>query len=361
MSYSINLPSYSIGADVYQEISKICTPFGTKAVAIGGHKAIAAAKDLILEAIGDSNIQVLDFIWYGGECSFENVEMLEKEKSFIEADMIFAIGGGKATDTAKVVGYQTGKPVFTFPTIASNCSACTSVSIMYHPDGSFKQPFFFEKPPVHAFIHTKIIAESPQRYLWAGMGDTYAKYFESSVSSRDEEVPHYIALGVANTKMCYEPILKYGKKALEDNQNGVVSKELEQVILAVIVTTAIASILLCTDHVIDYNTGLAHAIFYALTSYPQVEKNHLHGEVVAYGVLALLLVDDNKEDFEKLYAFHKEVGLPVALGDIDIPVEELKRVAELAVSMKDIEHNPYPIVKEMLSQAFQKLEDKNVK
>jgi glycerol dehydrogenase len=270
--------------------------------------------------------------------------------------MIFAIGGGKATDTAKAVGVRTGKPVFTFPTIASNCSACTSVSIMYHPDGSFKQPFFFEKPPVHAFINTQIIAQSPKRYLWAGMGDTYAKYFESSMSSRNEEVPHYIALGVANAKMCYEPILKYGVKALKDNENGIVSTELEQAILAVIVSTAVASILLCTDHVIDYNTGLAHAIFYALTSFPQIEKNHLHGEVVAYGVLNLLLVDGNQEDFKKVYAFHQAVGLPVRLSDVELSQEELSRVVHIAASMKDIEHNPYPITEEMLTKSFMALE-----
>mgnify|MGYP000111009982 CR=1 FL=1 len=30
-----------------------------------------------------------------------------------------------------------------------------------------------------------------------------------------------------------------------------------------------------------------------------IEKNHLHGEVVSYGVLNLLLVDGNEEDFKK--------------------------------------------------------------
>ena len=80
----------------------------------------------------------------------------------IKADMIFAIGGGKSTDTGKCLGVKINKPVFSFPTIASNCSACTSVSIMYYPDGRFKEPFFYPAPPVHAFINTEITVNSPE-------------------------------------------------------------------------------------------------------------------------------------------------------------------------------------------------------
>lgn len=98
--------------------------------------------------------------------------------------------------------------------------------------------------------------------MWAGIGDTYAKYFESTVSSRNEEVPHYIALGTANSRMCYEPMLKYGSEGFNRYESTVYfTGNLKQVVLSIIVTTAVASILLTTDHIIDYNTGLAHAIF----------------------------------------------------------------------------------------------------
>lgn len=40
----MHLPSYSIGDKIYNKISEICEPYGTKVIAIGGHKAIAAAK-----------------------------------------------------------------------------------------------------------------------------------------------------------------------------------------------------------------------------------------------------------------------------------------------------------------------------
>lgn len=356
-NYSMYLPSYSIGAKVYDKIPEICRPYGTKIAAIGGHKAIAAAKDQIVNACEDSGLEILDFVWYGGEASYENVEALKENPAVQQADMLFAVGGGKATDTVKCLGVKIGKPVFAFPTIASNCSACTSVSIMYYPDGRFKEPFFFPAPPVHSFINTEITVHSPSRYMWAGMGDTYAKYFESTMSSKGEELPHYIQMGVDVSKMCYEPVLRYGKEAMESNRAGIVSYAYEQVVLAIVVSTGMASIFLTAEHVIDYNTGLAHAIFYSLTAYPHIEKNHLHGEVVSYGVLNLLLVDKDMETFQKVYDFSKSVGLPTCLADLEFTKEDIAKLAEDAVKMPDIDHNPYVITKEMVIGAMSRLEE----
>ena len=121
---------------------------------------MAAVKDKLCKAIIDSDIEISDFIWYGGEASYENVENLMSLETVRNADMLFAIGGGKATDTVKTLADMTGKPVFTFPTIASNCAACTSVSIMYNSDGTFLKPNFFIRPAMHAFIDTEIIAKA---------------------------------------------------------------------------------------------------------------------------------------------------------------------------------------------------------
>lgn len=356
-NYSMHLPSYSIGSSVYNKIPEICESYGKKVIAIGGHKAMAAAKDKILAAVKDSKLEILDFIWYGGEATYENVQALMEHPLVKEADMIFSIGGGKSTDTGKCLGVKINKPVFSFPTIASNCSACTSVSIMYYPDGRFKEPFFYPAPPVHAFIDTGITVHSPARYLWAGMGDTYAKYFEAVMSSKGEELQHYFQMGVNASRMCYEPVMKYGKEAMDSNEKGEVSYAYEQVVLAIVVSTALASIYLTAEHTVHYNSGLAHAIFYSLTAHPHIEKNHLHGEVVSYGVLNLLLVDDNPEDFEKVYAFNKSVGLPTCLEDLEFTSRQIEELAADAVVMKDIEHNPYVITKEMLADAMKKLEE----
>ena len=47
--YSITLPSYSIGEQVYKQIPTVCAPFGATAVVIGGHKAMAAVRERLTD------------------------------------------------------------------------------------------------------------------------------------------------------------------------------------------------------------------------------------------------------------------------------------------------------------------------
>lgn len=358
-NYSICLPSYSIGNKVYDKIEEICSPFGKTAVCIGGKTAISKVKEKLCESTKNTSVEIVDFIWYGGESSYENVDILMNNETVKNADMIFAVGGGKALDTCKALAFKLDKTIFTFPTIASNCSGTTSVSIMYNRDGSFKEPFFFPAPAKHCFICTEVIAKSPSKYIWAGMGDTYAKYFESVMSSRGEDLVHYHNLGVTTSQLCLYPLLKYGAKALSDFKEGKASFEVEQVILSVVVTTGIASILLTAEHIIDYNTGLAHAVFYALTSYPHIEERHLHGEIVAFGVLILLLTDGDEKMFKTIFDFNKSVSLPTCLADIEMNENDLDKLVPMVCAMKDIDHNPYKISEEMVFNAFKKLEEYN--
>ena len=131
-NYSVVLPSYSIGDNCLSLVEKICSGSGSKAVVVGGKTAVSKIKDDLISTLANSSISIVDFVWYGGECSFENVEMLKANPSVVNADMIFAVGGGKALDTCKALANEINKDVYTFPTIASNCAATTAVSIMYN-------------------------------------------------------------------------------------------------------------------------------------------------------------------------------------------------------------------------------------
>ena len=55
---------------------------------------------------------------------------------------------------------------------------------------------------------------------------------------------------------CLEPLLQYGQAALTDNSARRATYALEQVILAVIVTTGLVSILVTKEHTADYNSVL---------------------------------------------------------------------------------------------------------
>ncbi|NCB93528.1 MAG: iron-containing alcohol dehydrogenase family protein [Clostridia bacterium] len=356
-NYEMNLPSYSIGDDIYKSVPSLCAPYGKNVLIIGGARALDASRKLICQSLLDSPLTVLDTILFGDDCTYANVERLRSLPAYQEADMVFSVGGGKCIDTCKCLCIPDDKPIFTFPTIASNCAACTSVSIMYNEDGTFLKPHFYLHPPLHAFIHTGVISKAPSRYMWAGIGDTYAKYYEATISSRDEQLEHFTALGVSLSHMCLDPLVLYAPQAYKDNKIQKTSYELEQTVLAIVVTTGIVSIFLTRDFTPDYNSGLAHAIFYALTSYPVIEEKHLHGEVVGFGVLIALLCDGQQKEFEKIYELNKKINLPVRLEDIEITKKQFDEIISRIPEMSDVRHYPYAITREMLESALTHLDE----
>lgn len=354
-NYCVKVPPYSVGPEAYKKIGEQCLLYGRRAVVIGGERAMAAAREKLLAAAAECGIEILDFLWFGGEVTFEAAARLEAEAAVKEADMLFAVGGGKAIDTAKLVSIHLGKPYFSFPTIASNCAPTSAVSIVYNEDGSFCEFVHFLEPAKHIFIDTDIIARAPREYLWAGIGDTYAKYYEVSVSARGEQLEHFKAMGVAMSEMCLQSMLEHGEQALRDNARGVASYDLEQAALAIIITAGWVSLLMAREHTMDYNGGPAHAFFYGLCNLPGFDEDHLHGVVVGFGVLILLLIDGREEECEQLAAFNRKVGLPTTLAEANITLEQVRKCAAHMAADEDVRHYPYEVTEEMFVKAAARL------
>jgi len=349
--HKVLMPGYSVGADAYESIQEVCRTYGKTVVLIGGKQALAVAQDKILSAMNGSGLEVLGTFWYGGEASVENIEMLTPETR--NADMLFAVGGGKAIDTVKVLAQRSGKPFFTFPTIASTCAACTSLGILYHPNGSLREYSFSKIPPNHIFIDTDIIVNAPAKYLWAGIGDTMAKHYECTVSSRGDIPSHSDAMGITLSSMCTTPVQRWGKEAMAACVARDVTHEFGEVVLGIIVSTGLVSNFVQ----VDYTTGLAHAVYNGFTIIPAIEENHhLHGEIVAYGILVLLTADGQYEERERVFRFNKSIGLPTKLADIHATEQDLPKVAKKALMGIDVRKYPYPITEEVIIAAIMELE-----
>ena len=344
-------PGYTVGPDAYEDIGAVCPAYGKKVAVIGGKRALAAAADAIVASAEKAGMEVVGVFWYGGEASRENMDMLRPQVA--DADMIFAVGGGKAIDTCKVLAHETNRPFFTFPTIASTCASCTSLGIIYHPDGSLREYSFSKIPPNHIFINTEVIANAPAVYLWAGMGDTMAKHYECTISSRNDTPAHSDAMGIALSSMCAEPIIRWGQQAMADCKAHKVTHELTEVILGIIISTGFVSNFVQ----VDYTTGLAHAIYNGFTVLPSTEANHhLHGEVVSYGILVMLTIDKQYEERDKLYRFSRSIGLPTCLADIHATPGNLAAVTAKALAGIDVRVYPYPVTEQMIVDGIMELE-----
>lgn len=345
------LPSYSVGPDCYGEIPWATRRFGKKAVVIGGKTALSKAKPALLAGIAGSDVAITDFLWYGGDATCENVQALLQQPAVQAADMVFAVGGGRAIDTCKVVAAKLDKPLFTFPTIASNCAPCTAIAVLYNADASFREYFYLQAPAEHAFLNTRIIAEAPASWLWAGIGDALSKGPEVEFAARTaKQLSHALALGIQCSAACPEPLLRHGVQAMRDNRAKRDSYELEQVALDIIVSTGIVSNLTCSDAGY-YNSSLAHAVYYGSTVIPRAER-HLHGEIVSFGVLCLLTLDGQLEARNRYAAFNRQLGLPVCLSDLNLKLEDLPAIAHKASTVREWNCVAYPVTEERLIEAI---------
>lgn len=354
-NYSMFFTGYSIGTGVYQEVAEICRSYGKRIFLLGGEKALQSGEALLRKAISKTELEIVASNIYGNDCTQGNIAKWAEYASALEVDMIFGMGGGKALDTAKAVANKLKLPIFTFPTIASTCASTTALSVVYKENGDFDCFEFFERPARHCFIELELIAKAPAKYLRAGMGDTIGKYFECHLASRNDALEHSSLLGRTISNNCYFPVIEHGVKAYEDCRAQHVSYELEQIVLANIVTTGMVSVAV----VDDYNCAIAHSVYYGLVLLEGFEEKYLHGDVVAYGVLVQLAVDNQEKELQEVRDFMKALHIPATLKEMNIQLDRayLDAVLEEIVNGPDMIHLPYKVTKEMIYDGMKKVEE----
>ena len=348
---TIQMSNYTVGEDCFEAIpAALATYRAKKVVLVGGKRALDAAAPAIREVLKGAEIEVPDTIVYGTDSTQGTIDRLATTSAFRDADVAFAIGGGKAIDTVKAAASSLHKTVFSVPTICSNCSAATAIAVVYHEDGSFKG-YAYPDAPAHIFINPRIVAEAPAEYFWAGVGDALSKQPEVEYACSGGNLEHTAELGLALAHTCSEPLFTYGVEGLADVRAQRSTEAVRQIMLNIVVNTGYVSNLTNQDD-FYYNSSLAHAFYNASTGIPR-EGKHLHGEVVSFGVLVLHAYTSNDAELARYAAFNKEMGLPVTLAELDLDESNLARIAELAQGTNEWKQaNPAPFNSEKFIEAI---------
>ena len=347
---TMEMTNYSVSESGYPDLAKVCNDYKyERAVVIGGEKALASTTYKIMSALEDSGVEVTGEFVFGDECTMTNINALMDKKEVQDADVIFIVGGGKAMDTGKVLAYEANKAVFSFPTICSNCAAVTAIAVVYKDDGTLSH-YALIPAPSHMFVDTSTIAEAPHEYVWAGIGDGLSKQVEVEFATKGLELDHTASMGLSLSKSCQASFLKYGEQAIEDCKNNRASKAIEEIALNILVSTGYVSNL-TNQPDYYYNSSLAH-IFYNTSIEVKREKEYLHGELVAFGVLVLHAYAGNHSELEKIAKFNRKVGLPVTLADVGLSEEDLAYMAEFAPNTTEWKSSHEVLTKEKYIQAM---------
>lgn len=292
---------------------------------------------------------------FSGECSTEEVDRLAGaiRKSGRTTDSVIAIGGGKCIDAGKCVAFRLSVPAVICPTIASTDAPCSATSVMYSQDGVGKDPEYFPSNPALVIVDTGIIAKSPVRHLIAGMGDALATFYEARTCYENPSGrnmlgarPTIAALAIA--ELCARTVFEHGRPAVEAVRGGVINESLERIIEA---NTLLSGV--------GFESGglaAAHAMAAGMTVIPVLHREYLHGELVAFGLLAHLILEDELEEARRVARFLAEIGLPVSLAQLQLNRDTdsgiLMEAMEASAKIPFAVNEPFAVTPEKLYAAF---------
>lgn len=344
---------YTIGTDAYKNIKNVCLCLGKKALIVGGKTALAKSESKLKENMKD--FEIADVVIYGKECCKKRVEELYKIYKDSNIDFVVGVGGGKAIDTSKCLADMLGVKVVTVPTIASTCAASSALSVVYNEEHTFEGFWYFKSPAYHTFIDTEIIANAPEKYFRAGIGDTLAKYYEVEFSSRGQKKTFKDEMGISISRMCSSPLIASASEAFEDCKKHIASEKFEEVALIILVSTGMVSMLINNK----YNGAVAHALFYGLTEIEGFEEKFLHGDVIGYTTSVQLMLDGQVLEAEKIGKLIDKLGVETTLSarGIKVDYDYLKPVLSSTLKDPDMEIIPYEITEKMIYDAIVKIEE----
>lgn len=341
---------YIQGYDAIKRLKKLIPKYGTRGFVILSPSSFDSILPEIRESLGESTEIITEK--FGRECSDEEISRLTDRATTEGCDVIIGIGGGKTLDTAKAVAHGMKRPVFIVPTIASTDAPCSALSVIYRPNGQIKRFLVYPKNPDVVLVDTKIIVQTPVRLLVSGMGDALATWFEAESCmikhARNMTGSSGSMTAYALAELCYETLLEHGAAARLACEAGVVTPAFEHVVEA---NTLLSGV--------GFESGgvaAAHAIHDGLNGLEATHK-YYHGEKVAFGTLAsLILTDKPSETIDEVYSFCESVGLPTTLSELgldDATPEDLKKVTKIACSEKESIHNePTPITEDSVLAAI---------
>lgn len=316
---------YVQGPGALTQLGELAGLYGKRPLVIADAVVLGLLREQLKTSLGAS-ADAASFAEFGGECTADEIARIAAEAKRTQSDLVIGVGGGKAIDTAKGVRLELGIPVIIVPTIASNDSPTSRLSVVYTPGHVLAEVRLMATNPDAVLVDTAIIIGAPERFFVSGVGDALSKKFEAAqcfVTGGDnfyKARPPYVALTLADA--CYAAIRAHAEGALVAVRAKQLSEDFERTVEATILLSGLAF----------ENGGLsiAHSLTRGLSTVPELARA-LHGEQVAFGLLVQLLLEERPAAFvADLVDFYARMGLPRSLAQLGYCGDPERVAAQIA-------------------------------
>lgn len=298
---------------------------GKNALIIGGKTALSITQNDIIKSFKENDIvfYLKKFTGYPTKKIISELAEFGEEQKI---DVVVGVGGGRALDTTKAVGNKLNIPIVAIPTIAATCASWAAVSIIYDEEGTVVDFFDTQKSANLILADTKILSEAPDRYLKAGIIDTLAKWYESEPNLRNNNESLQLKIQIETAKLGFDILLEKSSKYFnsENRKNSI--NDFKQIVDSIILIAGLVNSIKSNE----FYGGLAHPFYNSTTQIPET-RNKLHGEKVAFGILAQLVLEGKRKDkLIETFNLFKNFGVPITLKEIGIINEIEEKVNFIA-------------------------------
>lgn len=332
--------TYVQGKDLLKTASKYIKPFGDHGIILTDDIVWGLVGEKFYNYLTNDGLKI-EHVFFGGESSPEEIDRIKAIGDSSDAKFIISFGGGKTNDTTKAVGDQLKIPIVITPTLASNDSPCTRLSVLYSENGEFLKYLFYDKNPDLVLVDTAVIAGAPVKFLIDGIADALSTNIEAQTVARAREITllpldtQQTQAGLALAEKCQQLLFRYTDQAVAAASDHTVTPALDHIIEANILLSGVGA----------ESSGLvaAHSFQNGLTALTGDVHKLSHGQKVAFGsLLNLVLVGASDETLTKYITFEHKLGLPTTLKDLHLENAsdaDLLKVAQLTTQEGETIHN----------------------
>ena len=181
--HRIDLPRVVlVGRGVLESLGEVFLELDlSKPMIVTGHKTLGIAGSRAEECL--RRIGVEPDVQLCNDSSLRTVERITERASFIDADSVIGVGGGRTIDVAKLSAGKSGALFISVPTTASHDGIASNLASV---KGLGKPYSMKANPPVAVLADSQIISESSYRFTASGCGDVISK----AVSVQDWRLAH---------------------------------------------------------------------------------------------------------------------------------------------------------------------------
>lgn len=272
-----------------KDCGKYIAGYGHRAYIIGGRRALDIVKDELTQSLKENGIDY-EYSVFEGFPSNNNISIYADKIRQSGADIVIGAGGGRVMDLTKAAGFEAGTAIVTIPIIAATCAAWAALSVIYTDEGDFDGFRPAQRCPDIIIADTDIIVSAPDRYIRAGIVDTMAKWYETAprLNEHPDELP--LDISVYGSKLALDLLLDKGLKVLQAARNGMKPDDAGAVVDAIIYLAGFVGSFIGGQ---AYG-GFAHPFYHSARRIPAVRQK-LHGEVVAFGILTQLILENHTD------------------------------------------------------------------